>query len=105
MTDPKEPVTRPEWSPWHLDGDLAVLWIEAVRGYRYEIDLESCVNSAEVLDWLCQIVQKDWADDRVVAGLLHAVNDVLRPQAHLCSSGVSKRLSRSRIRRLAQQSP
>jgi hypothetical protein len=41
-----------------------------------------------------------WADDAVLAGLVRALNDVLCPQAHLCSSGRGKQLSRPAIARL-----
>lgn len=43
-------------------------------------------SSAETLDWICQVAGKRWADD-ILARLVRALDDVLRPQARLCSFG------------------
>ena len=94
---------RPEWGPWHLDSDVYVLWTRT-PGYRYEVDLERCTTSAQVLDWICQVARKEWPGrDHIIAGLITALDDVLTPQAHLCSSGQSKRLSKSAIRELVTE--
>lgn len=92
------------WGPWHLDARTVVLWTDA-GGYRYEVDLESCTTSAEVLDRICQIADKEWAATEtgralIISGLVTALADVLSPQAHLCSSGRGKRLTRAAIRNL-----
>jgi hypothetical protein len=87
--------------PWRLDPAARVLY--PVEPYRYEIDLDTCTSSAEVLDWISQVAGKTWADDTTVAGLIRALDDVLVPQAHLCSSGRAKRLSRRRIAELVGQ--
>lgn len=92
----------------------------SVWPYRYEVDLYRCTSSAEVLDWIIQIAGKEWAsaehggddsehnpdgwtDDAILAGLVRALDDVLHPQAHLCSFGTSKRLGRRRIVELVAQ--
>src|SRR5688572_29071962 len=85
----------PKWGPWRLDPEARVLYPD--EPCQYEIDLDTCTTSAEVLDWICQVIGKSWADDATVAGLVRALDDVLTPQAHLCSSGRSKRLSRRSI--------
>lgn len=94
-----------DWGPWKLDTEHLVLVREAPRreGGGYEVDLEECKTSAEVLDWICQVAMKLWADERTVAGLVRAIQDILNPQAHLCSSGKSRTLSRARIAELANQ--
>lgn len=93
---------RPEWGPWDIDRGIYVLWTVA-PGYRYEVDLELCTSSAQVLDWICQVARKEWSGrDRVIAGLVTALDDVLNPQARLCSCGRSKRLSRPAIRSLVK---
>jgi hypothetical protein len=101
-----------DWGPWRLDPETRVLY--PVWPYRYEVDLDACTTSAEVLDWIIQVAQKGWAsaehggngpehnpdgwtDDAILAGLVRALDDVLHPQANLCSFGASKRLSRRRI--------
>lgn len=85
-----------DWGPWRLDGRTCVLYPD--EPYRYEVDLETCTSSAEVLDWICQIAGKTWADDATLAGLVRALDDVLRPQATLCPSGQSKQLTAAAIR-------
>jgi hypothetical protein len=98
-----EPASRGErrrgWGPWDIDPDVFVLWTVA-PGYRYEVDLEECTTSAQVLDWVCQVAGKTWADNPVLAGLVRALDDVLAPQVHRCSCGRSTRLGRAAIRRL-----
>lgn len=94
---------RPEWGPWDIDRAECVLWTTA-PGYRYEVDLEGCTTSARVLDWICQVAGKQWPDrDRVIAGLVTALADVLDPQGSLCPSGRPAQLSRTAIRRLAER--
>jgi hypothetical protein len=91
---------RPEWGPWHIDRESCVLWTDA-PGYRYEIDLKDCTTSARVLDGICQIAGKQWKDRNcVIAGLVTALDDVLNPQAHLCSFGRPGQLSSTAIRAL-----
>lgn len=87
------------WGPWQLDAERYVL-VHAEQDHSYEIDLEDCTSSAEVLDWVCQIAGKGWGDDRTVSGLVRALDEVLFPQAHLCPSGKSRQLSRKRVREL-----
>jgi hypothetical protein len=98
---------RGGWGPWHLDRAQRTLWTDA-GGYRYDIDLDSCTSSAQVLDWICQIAAKTWGGtearhNAITAGLVHALTDVLHPQANLCSDGYGKRLSRPQIRYLVSR--
>jgi hypothetical protein len=99
---------RPEWGPWNLDQESFVLWT-AAGGYRYEVDLEECTTSARVLDRIIQLAGKEWARgdpaarNALIAGLVTALDDVLRPQATLCSFGQSRRLSGPAIRKLVTQ--
>ena len=90
-----------DWGPWRLD--LATWVLYPVAPYRYEVDLEQCLTSAQVLDRIMQISQKTWADDATIAGLIRALDDVLNPQANLCSFGKPKTLTRARVRELARQ--
>ena len=97
---------RGAWGPWHLDGELGVLYTDPHShvGYRYAIDLGQCTSSAEVLDWICQIDSKDWGTEEennaTVAGLVSAFVALLHPQANLCSWGKSKRLTQRRVTEL-----
>jgi hypothetical protein len=105
--DDISPVRRPRWGPWHLDAAQRTLWTDA-GGYRYEIDLDRCTSSAQVLDWICQIAGKLWGGsdaghDAIIAGLVRALTDVLHPQANLCSCGRGRRLSKPKIRYLVSR--
>ena len=84
-----------DWGPWVLDaGTLPV----SLDHDFYEVDLERCLTSAQVLDVVAQVAGKVWADDATLAGLVRALVDVLHPQAHLCSSGQSKQLTVAQVR-------
>lgn len=99
MTMPKPTIDATDWGPWMLYPPTLILVLEG----HYYVDLERCLTSAEVLDWLCQIAGKAWADDETLAGLVRAVDDVLDPQRCLCSFGTSKRITRRDVERLVAQ--
>ncbi|MGI8514051.1 MAG: hypothetical protein ACR2NT_02735 [Acidimicrobiia bacterium] len=67
---------------------------------RYEVDLERCLTSAQVLDWICQVAGKTWADDQTLAGLVRAIDDILHPQGTLCSFGTSRTITRPDVKGL-----
>lgn len=54
----------------------------------YEVDLERCNTSAEILDWLCQVQSKNWCSSWCLAQLLAAL-DLLSGglQSNVCSFG------------------
>jgi hypothetical protein len=70
---------------WHHDSRHRTI---TYRPLQYEIDLDRCTTSAAVLDWICQIANKTWATDTVLAALVRQLNALLEPQANLCSFGV-----------------
>ena len=82
------------WGPWRLEPDLRLL---VTRSGNYEIDLDDCTSSARLLDWICQIADKEWCDDETLAGLVRAFIDILHPQENLCSWGDDKALTLARI--------
>jgi hypothetical protein len=86
-----------DWGPWDIDPDTAELYND---DHDYAVDLETCRTPAQVLDWITQVTAKTWADDRTLAGLLRALDDVLNPQARLCPGGRSRRLSRANVAEL-----
>jgi hypothetical protein len=88
------------WGGWRLDGELCLWYPAYPGGGAYPVDIERFTTSAVVLDLIMQVAKKDWADDKCLAGLVRALNDILQPQANLCSCGVSKELSPAKIRRL-----
>jgi hypothetical protein len=84
-----------DWGPWKLNCSNYTL--EHPNGYY--VDLERCLTSAQVLDHICQITQKKWgSDDRLVAGLVRALIELLWPQGWLCGSGISREMTRLEVR-------
>jgi hypothetical protein len=80
------------WGGWQLYANGEITWSRS-----YPVDLERLTTSAEVLDLICQVANKSWANDACVAGLVHLLNDLLHPQAYLCSKGRDRRLSGDEI--------
>lgn len=78
---------RTEWGSWKYHSNNFTLEFRDGRSFIYEIDLERCRTSAEVLDWIFQIHGKTWATAEVLKNLLDAFDDLLAPQANLCSFG------------------
>lgn len=78
------------YGPWRFQALNLTLELDLDGNWIYEIDLEKCTTSASCLDWIMQINGKSWADAAVVAGLVEALDELLHPQATLCSSGVER---------------
>lgn len=71
------------WGNWEYRAhNLTLFHVE----HRYEIDLERCATSAQILDWIFQISSKDWGTEDV-ATLIQAFDDLLAPQRFICSVG------------------
>jgi hypothetical protein len=91
LTDAKKTaVENADWGPWKLNPETLQL-VHSAEGY--EVSMPSCKSSAEILDWIFQIQGKSWADAETVKGLLQALDDILKPQAHFCSGGKDKKAS------------
>lgn len=83
--------TRPNL--WRYEpSNHTLLLLRSNGDFEYEIDLDECSTSAEVLDWIAQVAGKIWATDAVVADLVRALDDVLALQENLCGSGQSRKL-------------
>ena len=92
-----------DWGGWELrPSGEPTLDYKIGRREVYRVWLRQCTSSAEVLDWICQVAGKAWADDACVAGLVRALNDILRPQSNLCTGGGDKRITARRIDELAR---
>jgi hypothetical protein len=91
------------WNGWRLeDWGKGVLggWhlvYPAYAGGGYPIDIERFTTSAEMLDLVMQVARKGWATDVCLAGLVRALNDILQPQANLCTCGTDKTMTRKEI--------
>jgi hypothetical protein len=93
-------VTYDGWGGWTLDG----VWLEypAYVGGAYGIEVTDLRSSAPMLDVIMQVRGKNWADDACLAGLVRALDDILQPQAHLCSGGENKLMAPEKIAALAK---
>jgi hypothetical protein len=91
-----------DWNGWKLRG--TVLWYPAYpNGSIYGFDLMRFVSSAKVLDIIMQVGGKAWATDQCLAGLVHALDEILYPQSNLCSGGTDKRLTPAKIKDMCRQ--
>jgi hypothetical protein len=90
------------WAPWVLDTqDYALVRMGEREVADYPVDLLTCVNSAEVLDWIFQIEGR-W-DGEVTPAFIRAIDDILHPQANLCSMGQPKTLTPKAIKQLVAE--
>lgn len=59
----------------------------------YEIDLEECIDSASILDWIYQVQSKNWANPEVMFALLWIFDNAVKEifggdvQATFCPCG------------------
>ena len=95
------------------DGKRYGIWtydkknLQLVCDYYY-IDLEECTTCAQVLDWIFQWSNKNETDESC-RDLLRALDELLDPQANLCSWGVDrgrldvKKLLKGRKKRVLSQ--
>jgi len=59
-----------------------------VKGsYEFEVDLETCTTSAEMLHWIFHVSTKRWATNEVIGDLVKILKKLLRPQLTLCFDG------------------
>jgi len=91
------------WGKWTFIESNLTLFLEGHKrnpGDWYEVDLEGCITSAAVLDWIMQLTTKTWASNDIIADLIRALKDCLRPQANLCGGcvfgGEGRKLSLSK---------
>ncbi|WP_008310422.1 hypothetical protein [Leptolyngbya sp. PCC 6406] len=75
------------WGSWNFDERQLTL-THATE--NYEIDLEEIHSSADILDWIFQILGKEWGDTITIYNLLVAFEEILNPQANYCSFGQDK---------------
>jgi hypothetical protein len=91
------------WGNWRLNASNYTLEYYKAGNWWYEVDLEQCSNSAQVLDWIFQVSKKQWLSPTGLADLVKALDAVLDPQARLCSFGKSKKMSKAAIRKLVKE--
>jgi|SRR6516164_8959626 hypothetical protein len=70
----------------------------------YVVDLERFTASSVMLDFIMQVAKKTWATDECLAGLVRALNEIIEPQAHLCSGWTDKRLTPGQLQQILRLS-
>lgn len=77
------------WGGWRFCERTLALVYRCGR-VEYTVPLRACRTAAQVLDWLAQVRKKRWATDACLAGLLRALDDVLRLQEAICGYGLPR---------------
>jgi hypothetical protein len=84
------PEVHDRYGSWRVNRRACALVSDA-GGYEYELDLETdFATSAQMLDCIMQIADKNWGTPEVIGDLVRALNDIFRPQTNLCGSGAPK---------------
>jgi len=82
------------WGPFKFNTKNFTLEFHRSSNHRdynpYYIDLERCIDSSHMLDALFQMGNKVWLSTVNRGQLLEAVQDIMEPQAWLCSGGRDK---------------
>jgi hypothetical protein len=82
---------RAHYGPWKFRRDNCTLEMTGPAypggSNPYYIDLDRCCTPEEMLDWVFQINGKEWGAPEVVKSMLDAFDDLVAPQASLCSFG------------------
>jgi hypothetical protein len=84
-----KPESGDTWGNWRYNAKLLTLTHVAEH---YEIRLDECSTSAQMLDWIFQLATKTWMTSEDIGDLIHALKDIINPQANLCSFGTIKTL-------------
>ena len=79
--------------------DNLTLQLFDARGFNcYEIDLERCTDSAQVLDFIFQVQSKNWATPKLMFDLLKALDQACEQyfgnpvQGVFCSLGIDRKV-------------
>jgi hypothetical protein len=81
------PAHGDRWGSWKFDAHRLVLEYEP---FSYEVDLERLTSAARALDVIFQLSGKTWIKRNDIGDLIEAMDDLLHPQATLCSWGAAK---------------
>jgi hypothetical protein len=87
-TEDQLPPPSERWGPWEFDTSDLIIWIPE---RDYGIYLKRVHSSAAILDWIFQILGKNWADASTMHALLLALREVLHPQKNYCPGEEDRR--------------
>ena len=93
-----------KWGPWTYYEKRFALVFTDPKAYTYAIDLSTCTESSEILDWIIQLSNKTWVSHQDLGYLVQALKELLNPQANFCSFGKSKSVPEESLKGLVQQS-
>ena len=84
------------WGLWAFDNQAFTLTFPPTG---YWIDLDSCTNAAQFLDWILQISHKTWAPPSVVGELVTALDCIFghRLQGKVCPWGENRHIEPRRL--------
>jgi hypothetical protein len=82
--------------------DLNNCTLNLIRGRRwvYDVDLERCANSAELLDWIMQLEGKGWVSIALLGLVVKVLDACIQAQSNLCSGGHNRDIPAGKIRAL-----
>jgi hypothetical protein len=86
---PPEPDHGDRWGEWEYNNRTFVI---THLGAKYDVDLERCATSAQMLDYIFQVAGKAWMTPKDLGDLVQALDDLLSPQGTLCSLTEDKKL-------------
>jgi hypothetical protein len=78
------------WGRWRLRKKTNVLLLYVDRRVQYLVDLDQMKTSAQCLDWIFQASNKVWMTTEDRGNLIEAIQELIDPQATLCSWGIER---------------
>ncbi len=73
------------WGGWVLKSDLTLRFQEGTQRH-YEVDLEEISDARELLDWILQLISKEWMTPKDLGDFVYALNDCIRLRELLCQA-------------------
>ncbi len=89
-----KPESGDTWGNWRYKAKLLTL---THVPEDYEIRLDECSTSAETLDWIFQVASKTWVTPEDLGNLILALDDIIDPQANLCSFWLKQEARRGKV--------
>lgn len=110
FADIQAPLPASSWGDWKFDPETLTLENTNRRASEYWIAFANCNSSGQLLDWIFQITNKRWCDEKTTKDLLTAIQEILRPQTNYCPYGTErqadgKALAKNHAARLAGSTP
>ncbi len=64
------------WGKWAYNKDTLTIVYHSGEKWEYEVDLERCKTTSDILDWIVQIAQKAWATPEDIGNLVRALDEL-----------------------------